>query len=63
VASGAWHELRVDARGDHGEVYFDGQRAIDAHDTTRPNAGRVGLWTKANSVTYFDDLRVEPLAP
>jgi hypothetical protein len=33
---------------------------IDAHDTTFPDAGKVGLWTKADSVTAFDDLTVGP---
>jgi hypothetical protein len=34
---------------------------IDHHDTTFTEAGRLGVWTKADSVTYFDNLRVEPL--
>ncbi len=58
VASGVWHELRVEARGDHLEVFFNGTRVIDAHDRTFMEAGRVGLWTKADSVTDFDDLSV-----
>ena len=61
VASGVWHELRVDAKGDHFEVYFDGTRVIDAHDATFTTPGKVGLWTKADSVTYFDDLTATPL--
>ena len=63
VTSGSWHELRVEVHGDHCQVFWDGQKAIDTHDKTFPNAGRVGLWTKADSVTYFDDLSVEPLEP
>ena len=61
VTSGVWHELRVDAQADHLEVYWDGRKTIDAHDNTFPHAGKVGVWTKADSLTYFDDLRVEPL--
>lgn len=61
IKSGTWHELRVDAKGDHFEVYFDGQKVIDANDKTFTNAGKVGLWTKADSVIYFDDLTVAPL--
>jgi hypothetical protein len=61
VTGKAWHELRVDARGDHFEVYWDGKRVIDGHDRTFPDAGKVGVWTKADSVTYFDDLAAAPL--
>ena len=61
IAPQVWHELRVDVRGDHLEVFWDGQRVIDAHDHTFKDAGKVGVWTKADSVTYFDNLRVEPL--
>ena len=56
-----WHELRVEARGDHLQVLWDGTRTYEADDKTYPEAGRVGVWTKADSVTYFDDLSVTPL--
>jgi hypothetical protein len=61
VTSKAWHELRVDAREDHFEVYWDGKKVIDGHDKTFPDAGKVGVWTKADSVTYFDDLSATSL--
>lgn len=59
VTQGAWHELRVEAKGDHFQVFWDGQKAIDAKDKTFSEPGRVGVWTKADSVTYFDDLAAE----
>jgi len=59
VTSGVWHELVVEARGDQVAVFWDGQRVLEAQDQTFPDPGRIGLWTKADSVTYFDDLRVE----
>ena len=59
VTPNAWHEYRLEVRGDHLEVFWDGQRVLDHHDTTFTEAGRVGVWTKADSVTYFDDLRAE----
>ena len=62
VVGGVWHELKVEAQGDRLEVYWDGQKVIDAHDPTFQTAGQVGVWTKADSVTYFDDLNVEPLS-
>jgi hypothetical protein len=61
VTGKAWHELRVDARGDHIEVFWDGKKIIDGRDSTFPEAGKVGVWTKADSVTYFDDLSATPL--
>jgi len=53
----AWHTLRVVMRGDHIECFLDGVRRLEAHDTTFPAAGRVGLWTKADAQTHFDSLR------
>lgn len=61
VSSGAWHELRAEARGDHFEIFWDGKRVIDARDKTLADAGKAGLWTKADSVTYFDDLSAASL--
>ena len=61
VASGAWHELAVEAKGDHFQVSFDGKKVIDAHDKTFTEAGKFGLWTKADSVIYFDDLAATPM--
>jgi len=58
VTGNAWHELRVVAAGDHFEVAWDGQKVIDAHDRTFTEPGKVGLWTKADSITEFDDLMV-----
>jgi hypothetical protein len=58
VASKTWHELRVDARGDHLEVYWERKKVIDRRDATFTEAGKIGVWTKADSVTYFDDLTV-----
>ncbi len=61
VASGTWHDLAVEAKGDHLQVFFDNKKIIDAHEKTFPDAGKVGLWTKADSVIYFDDLTATPL--
>jgi hypothetical protein len=60
VKSGVWHELAIEAKGDHILVSFNGKKVIDAHDETFTDAGKVGLWTKADSVIYFDDFVVTP---
>jgi hypothetical protein len=61
VSPDAWHELGASIRGNRIEVTWDGTRIIEQTDTTFPDAGRVGVWTKADSVTEFDDLTVAPL--
>ncbi len=58
VTSGEWHELHVECVGSKIICYYDGMKKIEATDDTFKDAGKVGLWTKADSVTYFDDLRV-----
>ena len=55
VASNQWHTLRVDFQGNHFTVTYDGRKAIEWDDTTFKDAGKVGVWTKADSVTSFDD--------
>ncbi|PYJ02540.1 MAG: hypothetical protein DMF00_01370 [Verrucomicrobia bacterium] len=57
VASGQWHTLHVDFNGNHFTVTFDGKKAIEWDDDTFKDAGKVGVWTKADSVTEFDDFR------
>ena len=57
VSSSQWHTIRVVAKGDHITCWFDGKQLIDAHDKTY-SSGKIGLWTKADSVIAFDDLSV-----
>lgn len=56
-ALGQWHTVRVVAVGDRIQGYLDGKLLID-HRDGRFRAGRVGLWTKADSLTAFDDLAI-----
>lgn len=58
VPSGRWGTLRVVVRGSLFEVFHDGGKLYEVEDTTFTRAGKVGVWTKADSVTYFDDLTV-----
>ena len=55
VAANEWHTLRVDFAGHHFKVSFDGKAVFEADDETFQDAGAVGVWTKADSVTLFDD--------
>lgn len=61
VPAGIWQELRLVVRGDRLEVFFEGRSLYSAVDATLGAAGRVALWTKSDSVTHFDDLRINPL--
>jgi len=60
VPSGAWQSLRLEVAGDTLTVAFNGERIIETRDATFPQAGKVGLWTKADSLTHFADLTIEP---
>ena len=55
VASGQWHTLRVEFTGNKFTLLFNGKKLFDVVDDTFTDAGKVGLWTKADSVTLFDD--------
>jgi hypothetical protein len=61
VPSSKWQTLGLGVQGDRLEVRLDGKLLFEARDQTFKDAGKVGLWTKADSVTYFDDLRAEAL--
>lgn len=56
VPAGQWSTLRVVANGPVFEVYFNGSKLYEVDDATFGKPGKVGVWTKADSVTQFDDL-------
>jgi hypothetical protein len=58
VPAKQWSTLRVVANGRLFEVYFNGTKLYDVEDTTFAQPGKVGVWTKADSVTQFDDLTI-----
>jgi hypothetical protein len=58
VPTGQWGTLRVVATGPRFEVYVNGGKLYEVEDTTFTQPGKVGVWTKADSVTHFDDLTV-----
>lgn len=57
VPRNTWHTLRVDFAGTSIKVALNGKTYIDIKDTRISAAGAVGVWTKADSVTSFDDFR------
>jgi len=56
-AIGQWHTIRLVTIGDRMQAWLDGALSLD-HRDSRFKAGRVGLWTKADSITAFDDLTI-----
>jgi hypothetical protein len=58
VPANQWSVLKVHFHGPLFSVYFNHKRLFEVLDSTFAQAGKVGLWTKADSVTYFDDFRI-----
>jgi hypothetical protein len=54
----AWHSLRVVASGSHIELHIDDAPVLTADDATLKEAGMIGLWTKSDALSHFDDLSV-----
>jgi hypothetical protein len=61
VLHGEWNSLRLIARGALFEVFLNGRKLFEVENDTFQGAGQIGLWTKADAVTQFDDLRVVSL--
>ena len=58
VPVGEWHTLAIKQEGEHIECSLDGKKYLEVDDATIKEAGRVGLWTKSDAQTHFDDLRI-----
>jgi hypothetical protein len=54
VPPSVWHTLRIEFAGSRFKVFFNGKALFEVEDGTFPDAGQIGLWTKADSVTAFD---------
>jgi hypothetical protein len=59
VPANVWQTLTWEVKGPHFRVSLNDNLLFEADDRTFRDAGKVGLWTKADSVTYFDDLTVK----
>jgi uncharacterized membrane protein YkoI len=56
---GRWYVVRATMVGDHITCYVDGKKLLDVHDDTFPGAGMVGLWTKADASSSFDNVAAQ----
>jgi len=59
VPTGEWHTLKIKHVGDHIECFLDGKKHLDVKDDSIDKAGKVGLWTKADAQTHFDQFKVK----
>ena len=59
--SGQWHELKLTVVGNKVQGWLNGVLTL-SHDLEKPVSGRIGLWSKSDSLVYFDDFRVEQIA-
>lgn len=58
VPAGEWHTLTIRMTGPQIECLLDGKKQLEAKDDAIAKAGKVGFWTKADAVTWFDDLKI-----
>jgi len=57
--SPGWHTLRVTMTEKHIECFYDGKKYLECDDATFKHAGMIGLWSKADAQSYFDNLQLE----
>ncbi len=58
IPAGEWHTLKIEMKGDDIECYLDGKKELEFKDSTITKEGRVGLWSKADAQTNFDQFTV-----
>ena len=61
IDTGKWYVLKIVMQGNKIQCYFNGKPELEATDNTFSNAGKVGLWTKSDAVTWFDNMQVTRL--
>ncbi|MGI9071781.1 MAG: family 16 glycoside hydrolase [Bryobacteraceae bacterium] len=58
IPKGRWNNLQVTFKGATFTILFNHERLFEAEDRTFQKPGKIGLWTKADSVTYFDEFTI-----
>jgi hypothetical protein len=59
--AGEWQTLKIEHKGYTIAVFLNGEKLFEAEDKTFPDAGKIGVWIKSDSITLFDDLNAEEL--
>jgi Domain of Unknown Function (DUF1080) len=58
VKAGEWHTITIKMAGDQIECSLDGKKYLEAKDDTFAKPGKIGLWSKADAQSYFDNLKI-----
>jgi len=61
IKTNQWYNLKIVMKGDKIECFFNNKLKLKITDNTFKKAGKIGLWTKADAVTYFDNLKIKEL--
>ncbi len=61
INSKQWYQIKIIMKGDKIQCYFNNKLELETTDNTFPTAGKIGLWTKSDAVTYFDDLNIKAI--
>jgi hypothetical protein len=61
IPTGEWHKIKIRMIANHIVCFYDGEKFLDVKDDTFKESGKVGLWIKADAVTWFDDLKIAAL--
>lgn len=59
IPAGKWVLVKIEHKGDKIECCLDGKKLLEAKDNTIDKAGKIGLWSKADAQSHFDDLEIE----
>ncbi len=59
--SGEWFTMTIEMNGNKISCLLNGNKMIEATDDTFTKTGKVGLWSKADAQSYFDDLTISPI--
>ncbi len=59
IESNKWYNMKVEMHGNNIKCFFDGRLKLEATETTFEKPGKVGLWTKSDAVTSFDDFSIK----
>src|SRR5207249_845865 len=59
VPAGEWHNIKVKMKGDRIECFLDGEKHLDTTDDAITKAGHVGLWSKSDAQTHFDQFKAK----
>jgi len=58
VPRGVWHELKIECQGNRIRAWFNGREVIPPLTDTSFSAGKIGFWTKSDSISYFADTKI-----